>query len=119
VKRFLLDAFAGQATGASFLREIVRVDALDLICLPGRDPNAAVDHVLRERGAVDEDDCAVDAGCEVDRFSREGSRGQEHALAGSMPLERPRELLNLRPSDGRVPPLGLDVDHVPDRGGPP
>jgi hypothetical protein len=71
-----------------------------------------VDHNLCQTGTVNKYDFGIDERGIVGCFFREGGCGYEYAFSGALALQRAGELLNLRPANGAIPPLCLDVDDV-------
>src|SRR5262249_48213301 len=96
----------------SFLNEVVGVNLFHLVRSGHGDSYVVVDHVFGKCYAVNEDDLAVDPGCEFESISRKRRGGNKHALTGAMSLKCSCKLLNLRTTHSRIPPLCLDVDHV-------
>ena len=95
-----------------FQDEVVRVKALNLVGAHECYANSMIDHELGELGAIHENDCALNRRRIRLSLLAEIRSRDEDSLASTLPLERPCEALDLRATDGRLPPLGLNVDDI-------
>ena len=92
--------------------EVVTVELLDGIRQSRCGTDIEVEHESSQTTSVDEDDSAFDPLRGIFCLPAEIRRGDEDAFARSLPLQSPRELLDLGPTDGRFPTFGLYVDYI-------